>query len=195
LVKAADQSRPDLNRIHIATSFKDAEILVSNIRSSGCEILGFDMEWKPEYSRGEQNPIALIQLATDTEVMLFHLPSMSFRIPTCLKNLLEDPKIKKIGFGLSEDMKKLCSQKISVKASYDLDLLIKSLGCIKTSLQSLAARVLDIYIDKRKKNNLFELGEISIERTNPLCSYRCLDRTKTLSETSPSPEYGQYFTI
>lgn len=109
------------------------------------------MEWKPEYRVGEQNPIALIQLATDTKVLLFHLPPMSFRIPTCLKNLLEDPKIKKIGFGLSEDMKKLCSQKVSVKASYDLDLLIKSLGCIRTSLQSLAARVLDIYIDKRKK--------------------------------------------
>jgi len=101
--------------------------------------------------KGEQNPIALIQLATDTEILLFHLPPMSFRIPTSLKNLLEDPKIKKIGFGLSEDMKKLCSQKVSVKASYDLDLLIKSLGCIKTSLQSLSARVLDLYIDKRKK--------------------------------------------
>jgi len=51
LVKAAVESRPDVNRIHIATSFKDAELLVSMIRSSGCEILGFDMEWKPEYKK------------------------------------------------------------------------------------------------------------------------------------------------
>jgi len=76
---------------------------------------------------------------------------MSFRIPTALKNLLEDPKLKKVGFGLCEDIKRLYSQKVAVKSTYDLDLLIKSLGCRKSSLQSLTARVLDLYLDKRKK--------------------------------------------
>jgi cytidine deaminase len=151
VVESCDETRPDLKRIHVATSFKDAEIFVSMIRSSGCEILGFDMEWRPEYKKGEIHPIALIQLATDTEIVLFHLSPMSFRIPTALKNLLEDPKLKKVGFGLSEDIKRLYSQKVSVKSTYDLDLLIKSLGCRKSSLQSLTARVLDLYLDKRKK--------------------------------------------
>jgi len=146
-----EETRPDFKRIHVATSFRDAELYVSMIRSSGCEVLGFDMEWRPEYKKGEIHPIALIQLATDTETVLFHLSPMSFRIPTHLKNLLEDPKVKKVGFGLCEDIKRLYSQKVAVKSTYDLDLLIKSLGCRKTSLQSLTARVLDIYLDKRRK--------------------------------------------
>jgi len=150
-VESCDETRPDFKRIHVATSFKDAEIFVSMIRSSGCEVLGFDMEWRPEYKKGEIHPIALIQLATDTETVLFHLSPMSFRIPTHLKNLLEDPKVKKVGFGLCEDIKRLYTQKVAVKSTYDLDLLIKSLGCRKTSLQSLTARVLEIYLDKRKK--------------------------------------------
>jgi len=137
--------------IHVSTAVDISEYYAHVIISSGCELLGFDMEWKPNFGPGEENPIALIQLSTDTDTFLFHLPRMGFEIPPGLQKILEDPRIKKVGFGLTEDVKLLFKHSINPVSTYDLDILIKSLGWGPTSLQLLTARVLDLYIDKRRK--------------------------------------------
>lgn len=41
-------------------------------------VLGFDIEWKPNYIRGEaENPVSLIQLANDSIILLIQVSSMS----------------------------------------------------------------------------------------------------------------------
>lgn len=41
------------------------------------KVLGFDLEWKPNFIKGNpENPVALVQLASDDTILLIHLAFM-----------------------------------------------------------------------------------------------------------------------
>lgn len=51
-----------------------AEFELSKLRPGP---LGFDLEWKPNYFKGEmQNPVALVQLATEDTILLIQVTAM-----------------------------------------------------------------------------------------------------------------------
>ncbi|GAB3244786.1 3'-5' exonuclease [Chitinimonas naiadis] len=66
-------------------------------------LVGFDTESKPTFNKGEaaQGP-HLIQLSTATQGYLF--PVRDNRLPAPLRELLESPKVRKIGFDLRSDI-------------------------------------------------------------------------------------------
>lgn len=50
----------------------DREITLLNT-----DVVGFDLEWKPVYRRGQrENPVALVQLANSHKVLLIHICKM-----------------------------------------------------------------------------------------------------------------------
>ena len=61
-------------------------------------VLGFDIECKPNFKRGPNNPPALIQLATSDQAFLFRLYPIMKLGP--LVKILEDPKIIKTGVAI-----------------------------------------------------------------------------------------------
>ena len=84
------------------------------------DVLGFDTESKPTFLKGEVSTGPhLVQLATDEAAYLFQIgaaPALDL-----LKAVLESDTILKVGFGLSDDLKRLHA-KLGIEARHVLDL-------------------------------------------------------------------------
>ena len=98
--------------------------------------LGFDCEWvNGESSDGINSPVALIQLATQSECFLIRLSSLTNAVPKVLKDILEERSITKLGVGVQEDCKRLQSLGINVCGTVDLRFLIERCYCKKSIIK------------------------------------------------------------
>jgi ribonuclease D len=89
------------------------------------DALGFDTESKPTFVKGEvSDGPHLIQLATDDHVYLFHLVPGHFPATAQLRQVLESPTILKVGFGLTDDVKRLRT-KLGIECAHVLDLAVQ----------------------------------------------------------------------
>lgn len=93
----------------------------SNRSSSSNTVLGFDIEWRPNFARGGgQNKVALVQLATAESALLIqmkfagsgkgdHVPPdvAKKRMIATLTRVLNSDHIVKVGVGIAEDLVKL----------------------------------------------------------------------------------------
>ena len=68
-------------------------------------LLGFDTETRPSFKRGENHPVALLQVASETDAFLFQLRDLG--LPDPLKELFEDESVLKIGVAIHDDIKAL----------------------------------------------------------------------------------------
>jgi len=89
--------------------------------------IGLDTEWRPTFAPGRpENPIALVQLACDNEILLMQVSAME-AFPGGLRDLLESGKSVKVGVGIQYDCKKLWKDhRVSVRNCVDLALLARS---------------------------------------------------------------------
>lgn len=77
----------------------------------GNDVLGFDLEWVPwaTVKSGPRMNVALIQLASEGHVGLFHVslfPKNDFIAPS-FKQIMEDPKVSKVGVSIKADCTRL----------------------------------------------------------------------------------------
>ncbi|KAF8499133.1 ribonuclease H-like protein [Russula emetica] len=80
-----------------------------------------DFEWRPTFVSGRaENPIALVQVACDDEILLVQVSAMQ-AFPTKLRELLESSNSTKVGVGIQ------CKDhRVSVRNCVDLALLARS---------------------------------------------------------------------
>ena len=92
------------------------------------EAIGFDTESKPTFLKGEHSTGPhLIQLATESRAYLFQVPR-THSAPV-LKEILESPRVLKVGFGLGNDRSALKSRlDIELKNVIDLGEVLRSKG-------------------------------------------------------------------
>jgi RNA polymerase sigma factor for flagellar operon FliA len=107
-----------LDDVRIVKTDRDtADALAVLLRA---DVLGFDTESKPTFLKGEVSTGPhLVQLATDEAAYLFQIgaaPAVEL-----LKAVLESDAILKVGFGLSDDVKRLRA-KLGIEARHVLDL-------------------------------------------------------------------------
>jgi RNA polymerase sigma factor for flagellar operon FliA len=90
-----------------------------------CDAIGFDTESKPTFTKGEQSTGPhLIQFSTDRKAYLFQIrDSTDPHIRAALLAVLEPPLPLKIGFGLSDDVKRLHA-KLDIRAGGIVDLSV-----------------------------------------------------------------------
>ncbi|KAM4824511.1 bifunctional 3'-5' exonuclease/ATP-dependent helicase WRN-like [Urocitellus parryii] len=117
------------------------------------DVIGFDMEWLPVYSKGKLSRVALIQLCvSESKWYLFHISSMAV-FPQGLKMLLENKAIKKAGVGIEGDQWKLLRDfDIKLKSFVELTHVAnEKLKCIETwSLNGLVKHLLGKQLLKDK---------------------------------------------
>ena len=122
--------------INVAEDSKSFNRFASRLKKQ--RVLGFDIECKPNFKRGPNNPPALIQLATADQAFLFRLfPVMKLGR---LIEILEDPEIIKTGVAIKDDHKNLNKIEDFKPAGFeDLATLAKSLEVEQTGLRNLTA--------------------------------------------------------
>ena len=113
-------------------------------------LLGFDIETRPSFNKGEFHPPALIQLAGTKVVFIFQLGAIG--LPAELAGLLADPGITKAGVAIDRDIKELRSLTEFQPAGFvDLGALAVRCGVKHHGLRGLAAVLLGCRISKGKQ--------------------------------------------
>lgn len=114
---------------------------------ASAKVLGFDTETRPNFRKGQDNPVSLLQLCDGKSALLIQLKNITQFDP--LIALFEDEEITKTGVAIHDDIKGL--QKLfSFEAAGFVDSakLAKTIGYTKTGLRNLAATLLGIRISK-----------------------------------------------
>jgi ribonuclease D len=124
------------------------------------QVLGFDTESKPSYKKGENNPIALIQLSTRRRAFLFR--TTGGWMPAGLKRILENPRILKIGQGLKHEMRML-KKELHVEGRGFVDMLdiAHKLDCVPKSVRGLSALFLGFRVTKSAQTTNWERKELT----------------------------------
>ena len=81
--------------------------LMDRVAAGTLSLVGFDIEWRVTYEKDRaQRAVALVQLACESTVYLFHIAAMR-RFPERLAMLIEDGRLLKTGCKIGNDMLKL----------------------------------------------------------------------------------------
>ncbi|PPQ63518.1 hypothetical protein CVT24_004746 [Panaeolus cyanescens] len=112
--------------IHYLTDHNRANSVLSASVFDGA-VLGFDLEWRPNYIKGKpENPVALIQLASDSAIFLLQISGMR-EFPLVLADILANPSIVKAGVAIQNDAIKLYNDcHVTMCNCVDLSLLART---------------------------------------------------------------------
>jgi RNA polymerase sigma factor for flagellar operon FliA len=91
---------------------------------SSRDVIGFDTESKPTFRKGEESTGPhLLQFATDETAYLFQAgrPDATAPLLDTLRALLESPTLLKVGFGLTDDLRRVRT-KFGIEPNNVLDL-------------------------------------------------------------------------
>ncbi len=122
--------------IKVAENSKAFQRYAAKLRKQ--RVLGFDIECKPNFRRGPNNPPALLQLATSDQAFLFRLYPVMKLGP--LAEILENPDIIKTGVAVKDDLQNLNKiEEVKPAGFEDLAQLAQSLKIEQTGLRNLTA--------------------------------------------------------
>lgn len=122
--------------VKIAEDSKSFNRFANQLRKQ--RVLGFDVECKPNFKRGPNNPPALIQLATADQAFIFRLYPIHKLGP--LLEILENGDIIKTGVAVKDDLSNLKKiEEFSPAGFEDLAALAQSLKIEQTGLRNLTA--------------------------------------------------------
>ena len=124
------------------------------------KILGFDTETKPSFKKGKVNPVSLLQITTQNEAFLIRINSVG--LPDEITKILSDPKVKKIGLAIRDDLKILRNINNFEPASFiDLQDYVENFGIEAKSLKKITGIVLNKRISKSQRVTNWERVELS----------------------------------
>lgn len=107
-----------MHDVRMVRSESDAAEALAALLAS--DAIGFDTESKPTFAKGEVSTGPhLVQLATDDAAYLFQIGAATSL--DVLRSVLESHTILKVGFGLSDDVRRLRS-KLGIESNNVLDL-------------------------------------------------------------------------
>jgi ribonuclease D len=113
-------------------------------------ILGFDIESKPAFVKGESYAPSLMQLACTDKVYIFMLNKIGGLAK--LKPILENNSIAKVGVATGHDIQNLFKiEKFEPRRFNDLGIISKQLKIVHTGLRNLAAIFLRVRISKKSQ--------------------------------------------
>lgn len=151
-------------------NLEQAEIAVRQIREANT-LVGFDTETRPSFQKGVSYKVCLVQLSVGQVCYLFRLNKMG-GIPDCLKALLEDANIVKVGLSTPDDFKNLRKWcEIAPKGFIELQQLVKNYGITDMSLAKIYALLFGQKLSKRQRLTNWEADQLNMKQL----AYAALD--------------------
>lgn len=129
----------------------------------GEAILGFDTESRPSFTKGQQHPVSLVQLASARGSYLFQLRELKdFH---GLAKIFADKDIVKAGVALARDVKGLQELFPFTAANFvDLSELAKKRGIANSGLRGLAGLLLGQRISKRAQRTNWARSQLTTKQ-------------------------------
>lgn len=135
-------------RIVVVLSQHEAERAVDYLLSQ--PLLGFDTETRPNFSRGHQHKVSLMQVATEDVCFLFRLNYTG--LSPAIVRLLEDRQVVKVGLSWHDDVNSLHQiGDFELGSFIDIQLLAREIGIEDMSLQKIFANLFGQKISKRQQ--------------------------------------------
>ena len=124
------------------------------------DLLGFDTETRPCFSKGRTNNVSLLQLSTDATAWLFRINRIG--LPDRLAEVLASPHVLKVGNAVKQDVAALCRvHAFQPNAFVDLQQLTEQFGIVDNALSKLSAIVLGFRISKAQQLSNWEAETLS----------------------------------
>ena len=148
--------------------FKGEIVLVDDLKTFyevfprllGSDLLGFDTETRPTFTKGGRNQVSLIQLSTADLACLFRINKIG--LPRELIELLADPNVIKAGVAVHDDIRFLkVVKKFNPEGFIDLQNFVKDYGIQIAGLKKLTGIVLGFRISKRQQVTDWEAEHLS----------------------------------
>lgn len=144
--------------IHVIDRPEEVDAAVAALRQGG--ILGFDTETRPCFKKGQHHVVALLQLSTHTDCWLFRLNKIG--MPDAIKDLLEDPTVKKIGLSIHDDFHNLRNlRELEPEGFIDLQPYVKAYEISDNSLARIYGILFGKRISKSQQLSNWEAPELS----------------------------------
>jgi ribonuclease D len=148
-------------QVHLVRTDSEAVAAVSDLRRE--KVLGFDIETRPTFRKGENYPPALLQLAGSSAVYVFQL--LQLQDLQWFKELFSDARIIKAGVSLDSDIRKLKERQDFQEAGFvELSTLSDAAGIRNNGLRGLAAILLKIRISKGAQRSNWSRPDLSREQ-------------------------------
>jgi len=125
-------------------------------------LVGIDTESKPSFTRGENNKVALLQVATENKAFLFRLNLLGKDAKETIFNFLASAEVKKIGLSLRDDFARL--HKLSNRRPdnfVDLQTIAHQYGILELGLQKMYAIIFGKRISKNQRLTNWEGGTLT----------------------------------
>lgn len=159
-------SREEINQLPLVQykgpirAIRSREPMLRAVRELGKEtLLGFDIEKRPCFQKGEYYPPALLQLAARHEVYLFFLHALG--LPSELTAILANPRIVKAGVAVGRDVKDLRDLADFAPAGFvDLGEWAEASGIPHHGLRGMAALLLGCRIPKQAQLTNWDLPRL-----------------------------------
>ena len=148
--------------------------------------VGFDTETRPNFSKGQNHKVALIQLATSERCYLFRLNKLD-GIPQQLKDFLKNGETAKIGLSLLDDFHNIRKHMDFSPVNFvDLQKIAPSFGIQEASLQKIYAILFEKRISKRMRLSNWETHELTEAQKQyaALDAWACLQIYHRLTQAS-----------
>jgi len=144
-------------------NIEQAEIAVQQIREAKA-LVGFDTETRPSFQKGVSYKVCLVQLSVGQTCYLFRLNKIG-ALPECLKTLLEDPNVVKVGLSTQDDFKNLGKWcEIKPRGIIELQQLVKSYGITDMSLAKIYALLFGQKLSKRQRLTNWEADQLNMKQ-------------------------------
>ncbi|MDR1274666.1 MAG: 3'-5' exonuclease domain-containing protein 2 [Odoribacteraceae bacterium] len=124
------------------------------------DVIGFDTETRPSFTKGVVHPVGLMQLSTNDRVYLFRLNK--YGLPAPLRELLSREETVKVGVGIRDDIRALRRLSDFSPASFvDLQRLVRAFGIEEMSFSKLMSIIFRVRISKRQRTSNWEAAALT----------------------------------
>lgn len=171
-------------RIIVVQSQSEADKAVSYLEKF--DLIGFDTETRPSFTKGLVRKIALMQLSTGDTCFLFRLNLID--IPEGLKRLLVAPNITKIGLSLKDDFAAIRKRiQLEPKGFVELQSFVKKFGIEDIGLQRIYAILFGERISKGQRLSNWEADVLTEaqQKYAALDAWACLQIYNKLLRLNP----------
>ncbi len=144
--------------IEVVDTLEDFERVLKVLNQE--EVIGFDTETKPVFTKGHRNKVALLQISTSTTCYLIRLNRIGF--PEGLTDFFNNDVLK-VGLSIKDDFLMLRGRDhaLEPRSFVELQSFVKDYGIADNSLQKIYAILFGKKLSKAQRLSNWEAEELS----------------------------------